>query len=267
MRLRVLTDNYTYIDEYFLGEPGLSFYIEDEGEKILFDTGYSDVFLKNAEKMGIDLGQVQQIVFSHGHNDHTWGFGYLAQSYDITKMTLTAHPFCFYKKRSDGSEIGSMYAEEDVKKLCNTVITREPVNISKHITFLGEIPVTCDYEPRRSIGEYKGESWQKDYLTDDTALAYDDGDGLFIITGCSHSGICNICEQAKKVCGKNKIKGIIGGFHIFDADERLEKTIKYFEINKINELYPCHCVSFKAKAAINSRIPIHEVGVGMKLEI
>ncbi|MCI1930912.1 MAG: MBL fold metallo-hydrolase [Clostridia bacterium] len=265
--LRVLTDNYTYIDEYFLGEPGLSFYIEDEGEKILFDTGYSDVFLKNAEKMNIDLGQVQKIVFSHGHSDHTWGFKYFVKKYDISDMTLVAHPLCFNQKRADGIEIGNMYSEKDVKKLCHTVITREPVKISKHITFLGEIPVTCDFEQRRSLGEYKSDCWQTDYLTEDTALAYDDGDGIFIITGCSHSGICNICEQAKKICGKENIKGIIGGFHMFDLDERLEKTIEYFEKNNINELYPCHCVSFKAKAAINSRIPIHEVGVGMKLEI
>ena len=55
MRLTVLVDNMTFIDMYYLGEPALSFYIEDEDEKILFDTGYSDAFLKNAKKLGIEL--------------------------------------------------------------------------------------------------------------------------------------------------------------------------------------------------------------------
>lgn len=55
MKLTVLVDNNTYIDRYYLGEPALSFYIEDGGDKILFDTGYSDAFIRNAEKMGIDL--------------------------------------------------------------------------------------------------------------------------------------------------------------------------------------------------------------------
>ena len=54
MKLTVLVDNYTYIDMYYLGEPALSFYLEDEEEKILFDTGYSDAFLKNAPLVILD---------------------------------------------------------------------------------------------------------------------------------------------------------------------------------------------------------------------
>ena len=59
-------------------------------------------------------------------------------------------------------------------------------------------------------------------MLDDTAIVYKAKSGLFIITGCSHSGICNIIEHAKKVCSSDKILGVIGGFHIFDCDERLE---------------------------------------------
>ena len=77
MKLTVLVDNNTYIDQYYLGEPALSFYIEDGTEKILFDTGYSDAFIKNAEQMGIDLGALTYIVLSHGHNDHTRGLPFL----------------------------------------------------------------------------------------------------------------------------------------------------------------------------------------------
>ena len=65
MRLKVLVDNNTYIDHnYFMGEPALSFYIENENDKILFDTGYTDIFMRNAEKMNIDLSKVNKIVFS-----------------------------------------------------------------------------------------------------------------------------------------------------------------------------------------------------------
>ena len=46
MKLTVLIDNNTYIDEY---------YIEDENERLLFDTGYSDAFIRNAQAMNIDL--------------------------------------------------------------------------------------------------------------------------------------------------------------------------------------------------------------------
>lgn len=67
MRLTVLTDNNSIIDSYFLAEPALSFFIESEGKRILFDTGYSDVFLKNAEKFGLNLLDIDFLVLSHGH--------------------------------------------------------------------------------------------------------------------------------------------------------------------------------------------------------
>ncbi len=74
MRLTVLVDNNTFIDQYLLGEPAVSYYIEAENKKILFDVGYSDVFLQNAAKLGIDLTQLDMLVFSHGHLDHTWDY-------------------------------------------------------------------------------------------------------------------------------------------------------------------------------------------------
>jgi 7,8-dihydropterin-6-yl-methyl-4-(beta-D-ribofuranosyl)aminobenzene 5'-phosphate synthase len=98
-------------------------------------------------------------------------------------------------------------------------------------------------------------------------LVYNGKDGLFIITGCSHSGIYNIIEYAKKMCNNHKVLRVIGGFHLFDADARLNNTIEYFLQNNIRDLYSCHCVSFIVKAEINSRIPIHEVGVGLRIEM
>ena len=46
MKLTVLTDNHTYIDQYYLGEPAFSCWLEADGKRVLFDTGYSGVFLK-----------------------------------------------------------------------------------------------------------------------------------------------------------------------------------------------------------------------------
>ncbi len=77
MKLSVLVDNNTYIDQYYCGEPAVSYYIETENKRILFDAGYSDVFLSNAEKMGIDLRGLTHIVLSHGHNDHSGGLQFL----------------------------------------------------------------------------------------------------------------------------------------------------------------------------------------------
>lgn len=119
-------------------------------------------------------------------------------------------------------------------------------------------------------GKYIGKYKKDDKLIDDTvlndsAIVYKSSKGLFIITGCSHSGICNIIEYAKNVCHDNRIYGVLGGFHLFDVDERLEKTINYFQENNIELLYPCHCVSLMAKVKIAKKLKINEVGVGLEI--
>ncbi|MBQ6149137.1 MAG: MBL fold metallo-hydrolase [Oscillospiraceae bacterium] len=267
MKLTVLADNYTYIDMYYLGEPALSFYIEDGEEKILFDTGYSNVFISNAGKMDIDLSKVKKVVISHGHNDHTGGLEYLLKDRD--DIEVISHPLSFmYKEDENGLCISSPLLQEELSERCKLTLSEKPVSITEDLIFLGQIPVTQDFEPRYAIGtcRYK-DVIRPDHLEDDSALVYKGKDGLFVISGCSHSGICNIIEYAKKVCGDNRISGVIGGFHLFRNDERLKRTIGYFRDNGISELYPCHCVSLEAKIAIAEKLPIHEVGVGMRLEV
>ena len=76
MKVTVLVDNNTYIGECLYGEPGLSIHIAIDDKQILFDTGYSHIFALNAEKLGINLSEVDMVVISHGHDDHTKGLPY-----------------------------------------------------------------------------------------------------------------------------------------------------------------------------------------------
>ena len=73
MKITVLVDNNTIIDRYLSGEPGVSYLLETSGKTILFDTGYSDMFIQNAKKLKIDLLNIDYLVLSHGHIDHTGG--------------------------------------------------------------------------------------------------------------------------------------------------------------------------------------------------
>ena len=134
--------------------------------------------------------------------------------------------------------------------------------------FLGEIPRTNSFENQKPIGKYEesGDLYD-DYLMDDTAMVYKSKHGLFIITGCSHSGICNIIEYAKKVCDEEKVYGVLGGFHLFKDDEQLQKTIEYLKNNEIEQFFPCHCVSLLARAKMMEKLPVTETGVGMVVEI
>jgi metal-dependent hydrolase (beta-lactamase superfamily II) len=91
MEVTVLVDNTALFDRMFVAEHGFSVYIEAEGKRILFDTGYSDAFLKNAQKMKIDLFDLDYIVLSHGHFDHPGGLWHLLRQFMEAAIDKTPH--------------------------------------------------------------------------------------------------------------------------------------------------------------------------------
>jgi 7,8-dihydropterin-6-yl-methyl-4-(beta-D-ribofuranosyl)aminobenzene 5'-phosphate synthase len=275
MKLTVLVDNNTLIDRYFIGEPGVSYLIQDEDKQILFDTGYSNAFIINAQKLGLNLLKSDYIVLSHGHLDHTWGLEPLIKVYTEAKLenlnfkrpTIIAHNDVFLSKICEGEEIGSNISEDKAKKHFNLQLTKEPVWLTKDIVFLGEIERTNDFENQKPVGKILTTQGEKDdFLFDDSAIVYKSKKGLVIITGCSHSGICNIIEYAKKVCKEEKVFDVIGGFHLMNpSSNHLEKTLNYFEKLKPEKLHACHCVDLNSKIALSKVANLEEVGSGLIL--
>jgi len=267
LKIKVLVENNTYIDHYYLGEPALSYFIETDQKKILFDTGYSNAYILNAKKMGIDLNNLDYLVLSHGHNDHTGGLVYLINEYDLSKTILIAHPDVFIKREDNGLMVGSPLNKNDLDKYFKEIIlTKDVYKLSDNFVFLGEINRSNDFENKKPVGYIIIDNYKlEDYLKDDTGLAYQGSDGLFIISACSHSGICNITNQAIKYFNEDKIEGIIGGFHLFNDDETLDKTIDYLSNKDIKELYPCHCVSLVCKHKMMNKLNVKEVGVGLEI--
>ena len=243
MKITVLVENNTRIDNYLLAEPALSLLIELEGRKILFDTGYSDVFLKNARTLGIDLTDITDIVLSHGHDDHTGGLRYIKPN---KAVKLTAHPAIFDEKvDSFGIAYGCPVLNEYLENKFNLNLTNGIYNLTPEIICLGEI-----------------ENNKSDDI-DDSALAYVMQDKLFIITGCSHSGIINIINYAKKVTGINQIYGVLGGLHLLNvSDDILRELGEYFRSENIEYLAPCHCCDLRSKIVLSQKNFIQEVCAG-----
>ena len=268
MKLTVLMDNSTYIDQYYLGEPAVSYLIEDCERTILFDAGYSGAFIENAERMKIDLGRVTDLVLSHGHIDHTGGLPAFFQHYH-QPVRLTAHPNAFQPKQYEGLPAGSPISLCGLPDWVEVRLTAKAVSISEHVLFLGEIPRVYPFEENRAVGEALascGCCWESDTLRDDSSLALSVPGGVFVVCGCAHSGVCSTVAAAKQRTGESRVAGVLGGFHLFETGRALDETIRTLKELGVGMVYPGHCTSLAVKAAFVGAFDAREVGVGLTLD-
>jgi 7,8-dihydropterin-6-yl-methyl-4-(beta-D-ribofuranosyl)aminobenzene 5'-phosphate synthase len=279
LSLTVLVDNNTLTDRFFTAEPGLSFLLRTAGKKILFDTGYSGAFLANAGKMGIDLRDLDVVVLSHGHLDHTGGLVTLVRLLTEAKIEdlahkvpeLVAHPLCFAPREVlPLQNIGSILDEAEVRRQFPVHLSRQPVWITDDLVFLGEIPRRFSFEqtdPGKRKIRYPDGRTEPDQLLDDSALVFRSSAGLVIITGCSHAGIRNITEYGREVCGEKRVVAVIGGLHLLTPSQyQIKETGEYLQHLQLQAVYACHCTSLSSKIALAGYCPVQEVGVGMHIE-
>lgn len=239
-----------------LAEHGLSLLIEAGGYKILFDTGQSDLFMRNAEIISCSLADVETIILSHGHFDHGNGLIHLNGG------TLVCHPGCFVRRyrAKENSYIGLNRENKFYTDRFDLVSSVGPHFISENVLFLGEIPRLTEVESRAT--SFKLEDGSPDYIFDDSAVAVITRSGLFLFTGCGHSGIINTMMHAKKITGINKIVGIMGGFHLKDHGEQTRETIRYLQSEKVKHILPMHCTELPALSAFYEKFRIRQVRTG-----
>lgn len=241
-------------------EHGLSYLIDCNDKSILFDTGQSDLFMSNAAAMGLTLDRVDFVVLSHGHYDHGNGLGYLAAG------ELICHPGCFVKRfrKIDNTYIGLKSTQEELDARFSITLSSTPFNLSEKIIFLGEIPRVTAFESKSTSFVFGDGS--PDFVMDDTALAMILPEGLFVVTGCGHSGIVNTLEHAIKVTGIEKVFGIMGGFHLKENDLQTRETISYLQRKKVKHVLPSHCTSGEALAEFQNLFGSRTIKTGDILE-
>ncbi len=277
MNVTILVDNTALFDRMFIAEHGFSAFIEAGAKKILFDTGYSDAVIRNAAKMGIDLLDLDYIVLSHGHFDHTGGLWHILHRFmeatiEETRYRLpklVAHPRCFLPRpRQPIADNGSILSAAAVQRALPLELSAKPLELAPDLFFLGEIErkfpfETFDPGPRRIV--LPDGTIVKDTILDDSALAFRGRDGLVVISGCAHAGICNTIEQAKTLCGETRVLDVIGGLHLQKPGPQLDGTLAYFRNLKPAALHACHCTSLGAKVTLAGTAPLQECGVGLRL--
>ncbi len=238
MKISILVDNTPGVNTK--AEFGLSFFIEHNGKTILFDTAQTNLFLENAKIMNLPIRDADFIVLSHGHFDHGNGLEHLNEG------SLVCHPGCFVKRyrKPDRSFIGLKNSKEELESRFNLITTDKPYQLFDGAFFLGEIPRVTDFESKST--SFIFEDGTPDFVIDDSAIALKTEKGVFVVTGCGHSGVVNTLEYAKKVTGDNRIYGIIGGFHLKEVNRQTTETIEYLKKNRVKHVYPSHCTALPA---------------------
>ena len=253
-----------------IAEHGLSMLVtvacNGKQHSVLFDTGVSpEGAVLNARGMGINLGQIEAVVLSHGHYDHFGGLLSFVRAVGRADMPIIVHEDMF-KTRGVASMDGSVrrypeFPQETQIRPAKYVKTKEPYLLADGALLVtGEIPREMDFEKgytqHRALVDGK---WQPDpWVWDDRALvAHVKNKGLVILSGCAHAGIVNTVLYARKITGIERVHAIIGGFHLSgrDCEERIGKTVDMLKHFKPELIAPMHCTGWRGAFAIASAMP------------
>jgi len=250
VKLTILAEN-RVSDPRLLAEQGLSIFVETPNGNLLFDTGQTDAFIRNARELDIDLKSIQAIVLSHGHYDHTGGLPHFLR--EIKKTDIYCHPATTNKKYKvypgGRLDIGVPWEESKLKTLGAHFITKaHPYELLNDIWISGEIPRNTKYEKIDEIYQQRVlESYIHDEMHDDMALVLNARKGLIVLLGCGHAGAVNSLKHAMRIIGRKEVYALVGGMHLqHTPEERIRQIVN--NIRKINPKYlvPLHCTGFSA---------------------
>lgn len=237
-RITTLAENSVY-GKGLQGEHGLSLLVETPDHKVLFDTGSSDLFLRNARLMGINLSDVDYVVLSHGHRDHTGGL------HAFLKMNSKAKVVCkkeiFRRKFKEERENGVLHPEALDRSRFWLVDTS--IEIVPGIFVLPKIEIadTNDTHFEHFFTEIDGKR-HPDTFEDELALVLREEKEVSILSACSHRGITNMIRSLKEVFPALTLKLVLGGFHIHNAEvDKFNVISAYLGKEAPQRLGVCHC--------------------------
>lgn len=197
-------------------EHGLSIYLETQDCKCLLDTGDTDLFIRNAAKLGVDLADVDYVFISHGHSDHLGGLPFFLTMNSKAKIVISSYALNqhFFSRRTGFREIGVNFDISSYKDRF-VFIKREAIFMNGNIRVLS---ADCEKYPfpkgNSTLYKEGGKGLEQDDFNHELIIFFPEDEGL-VFTGCGHKGVLNILDTVKERT-LYKVKNVIGGFHLLD---------------------------------------------------
>ena len=242
-----------------IGEWGFSALVDVDGRRFLFDTGLrSETVLRNAKELGLDLSDVEDVIFSHHHGDHAGGL------LTLRRACSAKNPSALSRVHVSSGIFWSRGRADNVAQDGNPMISIRAafeatggrfvehaglVELAPGVWFTGPVPRRHPERNWSGDGRVKNEEgrWIEDNVPEDASLVFDTVRGLVVLSGCGHAGIVNTLEYARAVVRAVPVVAAVGGFHLFNAaEESLAWTSSKLRECGVRHFLAAHCTGIEA---------------------
>jgi 7,8-dihydropterin-6-yl-methyl-4-(beta-D-ribofuranosyl)aminobenzene 5'-phosphate synthase len=233
---------------------------------LLFDTGLSpDAMVTNADRLGVELSEIQAVVLSHGHFDHAGGLAGLARKRGSLPMVV--HPLIWTRRRlavpgREPDEMPTLSKRALESNGLAVIERREPSLLADGCVLItGEVDRTTEFERGMPPAHqaWTGSTWQHDPLViDDQALVVHlRGRGLVVLTGCGHAGAVNIVRHAQRLTAVPTLHALLGGLHLSGPafEPIIDRTVTALTAMTPALVVPGHCTGWRAQHALAAAMP------------
>lgn len=262
MKITFLSDNKTEKAKC-TAEWGLSILIESGGKKILFDTGASDMFIRNAESCGLSLRDVSSVIISHGHYDHTEGLPAFCKVNSCAPVYIHKDAIGeSYALDEEGNmenvDYGIRWSDEFKEEIRpRLILTQNVTELNDNMTLVADIPLLEEYPMTEKFfrKDETGEGFIQDPMNHEQFLVIEEGEVLYVFSGCSHKGVMSIIARVKELFPGKKVTAFIAGMHLYPLPlEEQEKIVDSVCSLGVKYVFPVHCTGIEAIVMFKERL-------------